>query len=508
MQTDLYGQSFYGCFVNGDHGSIDGSLSYNEYELVHTDIVDPFLKQDSSLVTFYRKYKRFAGRESFDKVYSEFLQCGLKGTPFIYDKLEYIGKQQIYYTVVHIHGKRAAGKLGEYKKWYKITFAKKGKYECKVQDYSAPTEEQFKELDYRCDIEAISKEANEFIMELYRIHPDEESIHSGKKGGKSKSYGLGTLQNNTAVNSFRVWHCTPNFYLCVEFCDATPLPLGIFDMGYHPSVFDYYSDQNLSPPPNNNWGGREPITVIISHFHRDHVNGLNMMVAAQGGGGPNTYHHLFHNIDLHMPDTLQPASYAALVTAVRAAGGNVTIYDDQQPFSAPGPHFGIGLGEFKHPRNGARCNHPHLHGLYVCCHTAGGRTAMLAGDTVYRGMPRPGIGMQAMPGMDDLGGPYDVLVASHHGGDYSVAEAGSNFLQGITKQQYIPVPIAATPTNIPVVIYSANGDGLSGAHPHSVRMREYTAQGWRGWTITNAAHSASLRLPIYVQRNANGVDVS
>lgn len=511
MNMDLYGQSFYACFTNGDEQDETYPFAFhNEYQLVPTYVIDPFLKNNQSLYAAPDDLRYFAGQNIFDSVFSSFTQSGLTGEPFIHDKLKFLGKQQIYRITVKINKKREARKLGEYKTWYKITFSKQGLYSCSVQDYSASPEDMLKKTAYRCDIECLSKDENDFLLELYKIYPNGTHIfcENGKK--KKSPHMVGSLVVGTAVNKIVVWHCAPPYYLCVEFDDAAGFPIGLFDMGFHAFVFDNYSDQHLPPMANwvngQAWGGREPITVIISHCHDDHIDGLYSMVVAhnQVGANHNTYNYFFANIDLYMPNTLQSPAYTAIVNTINTVG-NVTIYNDNAPFSAPTAAFDYGLAQFNHPTSQAYDPHPHLHGMYLRCTTVNNTRVMMVGDTVYRGIAALA-GLPAMPGTGDLAGPYDVLIGCHHGGDYAVGIAAGNNPPGVTKQQYIPV---ADVTQTPTVIYSANGSGGPfSTHPHPARMTEHAAQSWAGRIITNAAFTQNGAISPQVAITPNGVDIT
>lgn len=451
MEKDLYGKTFYACFVNGDERDDKYPFYFhNEYELVDVSMVDSSLKE---------------GKE-------------------LYNKLDFFIRQQIYYAVVRISGHREARKIGEYKKWYKLTFAQKGKYSCKVYELTSATETFFKEDEYRCDIACISKQENHSLIELYNVHADGKHIHEGKKE-KTTISGMGTLHVGMNVDAIDVWRCILPYYLCVEFIDCNGLPIGLFDMAYTPFVFQNYSDQNI--PPGGNWNGRIPITVFISHFHYDHYSGLLRMINEHNAGGPRTYNYFFSNMDLHIPDTFQPISFGTITATIAGAGGNVTIHNDAVPFSAPNAAFDYGLGQFNHPITGNYVPHPHLHGMYVQCTTTGGTRVLIAGDTVYRG-----IGSLAgpMPRMGELAGPYDVLIACHHGGNYAVSIAGHNLPAGVNREDYIPVPAA----NNPIVIYSSNGNG-GGFHPAPAVIQDHLGQGWGSCMITNANYNSFGVIP-------------
>lgn len=498
-KDELYGRAFYACFANGgireEHYPFD---FLNEYELVETEAVEAFLggKNDfySSRSTAGR---RFVEKEVFDEIYAEYQKAGLRGEKFIHDKLKLTGNQQIYYATVNIQGRREAGKLGEYGKWYRVEFEREGAYSCRVQDYSAPPEEMSQEESYRCNITAISKEEDDSLRELFKVYPDGRHIWEGEAKRQERTEGLGTLQIGVPVDSIVVWHCIMSYYLCVEFYDANNLPIGLFDMAFHAFVYNNYSDQNM--PPGGNWGNRVPITVILSHFHDDHISGLLRMVNSHNVGITRTYHFFFSNMDLYLPDTYQPPSFNRIINTVAGAGGNVTIYNDQAPFQAPNPAFDYGLASFDHPRYGTYSTHPHLHGMYVRCQTTGGTDVLMVGDTVYRSIQNVGGGLNQMPHQGDLAVPYDVLIACHHGGNYAVSIAGANYLPNVGRDDYIPIP-----GNNPVVIYSSNGNG-TGNHPHPTVVAEHQNMGWTAGVITNANYSTYGNIPGHIIINqANG----
>lgn len=500
METgELYGRAFYACFANGGQREETYPFHFrNEYELVETGAVEAFL---GGKTDFYGSGnaagRQFVKRETFEGIYEEYRKTGLTGERFVHDKLRLTGSQQIYYATVSIRGMREAGKLGEYGKWYRVEFDREGVYSCRVRDDSAPPEEMFREETYRCNITAVTKAESDSLRELFTVYPDDRHIFKGEGSMRNRTEGVGTLQPGVAVDSILVWHCFRNYYLCVEFYDASQLPIGLFDMAYHGFVYVNYSDQNM--PPGGNWGNRVPITVIISHFHDDHICGLNSMVNSHTSGipGARTYHYFFANMDLHLPDTYQPPSFNTLTATITGAGGNVTIYDDQTPMQVQNQVFGFGLGSFDHPISGAYDPHPHLHGMYVSCQTTTGTSVLMVGDTVYRGIQTVGAAvLNQMPHQGDLAVPYDVLIACHHGGDYAVGIAGGNYLPNVSREDYIPIP----GNNNPTVIYSANGNG-TGTHPNPTYVAEYQNQGWTAGVITNAVYSTYGTIPGHITIN-------
>lgn len=464
IKGELNGRDFYACFVNGDKKEDSYPFRFlNEYELVEAGEIE----------------------EIWEKA------AGFRKEDFIRDKLELTGSLQVYYATVSIPGKREAGKLGQYGHWYKITFTEAGAYSCAVQDYSAEPEEMFREETYRCKISALPGEENASLQELFQVYPDGKHIWEAEGRKPERESGVGTLHRGQPVGSVVVWHCRRAYYLCVEFYDANDYPIGLFDVGYQWFVYTNYSDQNM--PLGGNWGNRVPITVIISHFHSDHVNGLVAMMNNRRRGGPRTFQYFFSNMELHMPDTLQTPSYNALVATVRGAGGRVTLYNDQWPFRALNAGFDYGLASFNHPLTNGYHGHPHLHGMYVRCRTLGGRSVLMVGDTVYRGIRLIPSWGNPFPHQGDLSVPYDVLIACHHGGDYAVGIAGNNLPANMVSANYIPIP-----GNNPVVIYSSNGNGTTGKHPHPGVVADHTNQGWASGIITNGNFNFYGNMPGHI----------
>ncbi len=463
---ELYRRAFYACFVNGGK------------------------REESYPFAFHNEYELVEAAGAFGRIYEEYQKAGLKGEGFVHDKLELTGNQQIYYATVSIQGMREAGKLGEYGKWYRIEFDWKGKYPCSVRDYSALPEEMFREEVYRCNITIVSKEENDNLLELFKVYPDDRHIFKVEGKNQERMEPVGTLREGVPIDSIQVWHCQGGYYLCAEFCDANQLPIGLFDMGYHEFVFANYSDQNM--PQGGNWGNRVPITVILSHFHKDHIDGLISMVNNHIAGQSWTYNYFFSNMDLHLPNTIQPPSFNTLIATVRNTGGNVVIHDDKLPMQAQNSAFSYGHASFNHPISGAYIAHPHLHGMYVRCQTTGGKSVLMVGDTVYRGIQTVGGAMNQMPHQGDLAVSYDVLIACHHGGDYAVDIAGHNYPQNVGRADYIPIP-----GNNPVVIYSANGN-WRGAHPDPVVVADHQHQGWAAGVITNANYDFYGVIPDHI----------
>lgn len=507
METnELYGKSFYACFVN--NGDMDECYPFNfrnEYEMIETGSVDAFLGKSNGFYSSGSTVGRhFVRKEIFDQIYTEYRKEGLQGKKFIHDKLKLTGNLQIYYVTVNISEMTTAAELGEYGKWYIMEFRQDGAYSCKVQNYSVPPEEMFLEDLYRCNIMAVPKKENDNLIELFKVYPDGTHILEGAVKTRKDEEQLETLHIGAPVNSIVVWHCLDKHYLCVEFYDASQLPIGLFDMAFNGFVFTNYSDNNV--PPQGGWGNQVPITVILSHLHKDHIGGLIAMANTHNNiYHPGTYHYFFQNIDLHLPDTLSPPSFNLIIQTIQNEGGSVTVHNDEAPFQAINPAFSYGLASFNHPVTGEYYPHPHLHGMYVRCQTIGGRNVLIAGDTVYRGIQAVGGAQNQLPHQGDLAFPYDVLIACHHGGNYAVSIAGNNYLPDTKRSDYIPIP-----GNNPVVIYSANGNG-TGTHPHRDVMTEHYNCGWTTYAITNTNGSTYGTLPPYIaplQGEWNGWDIS
>lgn len=476
---ELKEETFYACFVNGDHMQARYPMAFeNDYQLIHAGVVDPFLKRDDSLYEESGEQSWFAGKKEFQRLYETFLTCGLREAPFIHDKLDFFGRQQICYLTVPFFSKREAGKLGAYGCWYRITLTQKGKYEGQLRDVSS-LEGIEKRIAVSCDIEPLKKTENTVLQEIFHIYPDNQFIFEGK-GDPARQDAEGAYDYFTGqqIQSVIVWNGADPYYLCTEFYNQNNEPVGLFDMSYHDSVFESYSDALLPGDPNSRtsyWPGREPITVYLSHLHEDHYKGLYYMLLAHREEHA-TFHYFFRHISLTYPCTIEVPDVMAIVAAIKEKKGLIIKWPDHMPFKAWLESFSVGHIQFNHPRTNAYDPHPHLHGLYARGMLTTGERYLVVGDTVYRGIDS-----------DILEWNYDVLVACHHGGDFNVASAGVYYPPGKTAQDYVPTPGG---TGNRLVIYSANGNGHTHAHPFAEWMIKHRNMGWTNERITNENHVA------------------
>jgi len=464
---EFYGKTFYACFINGDGRAEEYPFSFiNQYQLVESGVVEPFLYGKRELYAGV-KTENTAGRDVFERVFREFQENGLESETFRRDKLSYLGSRMPYNAAVSFEMQREAGKFGEYGGWYKLTFTEEGSYVCDVEIYSE-AEEEFLTESYFCGIERLSGNMIRLLRELYRIYPDGERI--------MRETGL-TGFRGMQVDKIRICHCDKPYYLCVELLGRQDSHLGFFDMGRHDLLLNSCTDKSAFNPSSN--------IIFLSHYHGDHVSGLEFIVMLHQSGTV-AFHNFFKKAELYVPNTIRTLGLPTVVKTITDEGGRCTLYNKDNSFPAEDPDFDLGMICFNHPQTGKYDTHPHLHGLYVTLKTTGGSRMLLAGDTVYRGMSNE----DREAGTGALAGPYDVLVSCHHGGDYAVSCAKSYLPQGVSSQDYIPNAAEGA-----LVIHSANGNGISGSHPHKDRIKEYVNRQWSNQLITNGNYTVTGTIP-------------
>lgn len=445
---DLYGKVFYANFVNNKSSDLPYVLE-NEYELVEKENINALMLKEKSLY----KEKSNGMKDVFDKIYDIYDKHGLTGEPFIQNKIEYTGGQQVYYAIVKF--KNISGyKLGEYTNWYEIEFSETGEYDCTVSDYSSFTDDFFKKEDYKCNIKMIPAKTNAFLKELFRIPTN--LYNSGRKNNILTSFE----DYDAKADDMMILKCNGAHYLCTEISIKIKSEVWLFDMAYHDRTCRSYNDQSIGYYNCSN------ISVFISHFHSDHINGLVWMANQFLKG--NDYNVFFSRMNFYAPNYNTTASMHTIVNAIHKANRAPVLYDIDEPFYEQYESFGIGLINTSNEDD-----HPHCHGLFMVCRFKKENYILITGDTVYRGIYEISNEYSDMPGLK-------YLIACHHGGNFDKGSSCRSDNKKFCK--FIPTPGADNP----VVFYSANGNGITSRHPYPEIIQLHHDKGWVNKIITNA----------------------
>lgn len=231
--------------------------------------------------------------------------------------------------------------------------------------------------------------------------------------------------------------------------------LGFFDFGL-PDSFNkrYLSNYNLIAAATAALirNSASLSTVIISHFHVDHIN-----MAAQV---PDSY-----SLDWHVPSNSSPR-WTQISARIRRAGGSVTLYDPQTAT----PNWGaLSIQRIHHLLS----RHPHANGIFAELMLSSGNRVLLPGDCILS-MVAAAVG--------SLNYTYTYLQASHHGGVYFLSLA-----ERIPSAIPAPIPVSA----MPHICYSYS---YPNTHHHPSCTADYQQV---GWTDEQRTPLAPLALPGY-----------
>ncbi len=216
------------------------------------------------------------------------------------------------------------------------------------------------------------------------------------------------------------------------------------------------------------------LTVILSHWHYDHVRVLGMLARDYLQNG--NYAAFWTNLTLICPAMVRlrgwsVTDYTSICAVMNRINPNGMHFVQHAPvFQTQMIQLGNNITLYKGDAGGAGAvlHHPHNHGLAAAIRLGGmgGNVAFLPGDCSYDTL-------NGLTGVLDRGGiGYEYLVATHHGGTYT-HNLRSN-------PAVIPVPDGQVNSNL---IYSANG--VAYGHPDFAVMTEYANQNWNHYKSLN-----------------------
>jgi len=361
--------------------------------------------------------------------------------------------------------------------WFELEVLEKNSadedsYECCMEP--ANPEDETEQWAY-CVIDEISSEYEEALNDLFRTPIAE-------KGAEINN--VGAIAPGTVFNSIRAYYV--GAALCVGLADNNNVIQGFFDIGYASSraiaqLLFRAGSENLDDILAQ-LRGINPLTIIISHWHRDHINIALALLAADIGR-----HHWIYPVSAspvagrltaHVPPAQQTPMNDDFINAPMPINlGNITITKiDAFDTSPPAP------GQQPHPQSHF---HPHHHGIYAAIRLVSGNYAILSGDCTYFGMELFYSGMDFMQRLPIPGAI--VLQASHHGGEHGLPPV-------IANDRLVSIPQFAVPhpPTVMNIFYSANG--RTHGHPNQQIIAEYNNVGWAAGV--NSLHN-------FVINNAN-----
>lgn len=220
-----------------------------------------------------------------------------------------------------------------------------------------------------------------------------------------------------------------------------------FDFGMSEGENHYTKPLNITANINKN------STIIFSHIHRDHWYRISVE--------PNAF-----VCNWYIPDQNKNISFTNKCANVIIEGGSVQILKKEVPFN--GGILFCGNSSKYEPTREAKHKHETGIGLRLECQDKESKdlNILIVGDQRY----------------DYIDNRYlnniNILVASHHGGEYSRSRR---------KSVKDDIPISKNEDES-IIIYSYGlGDkGEPNTHSHPSKTREYESQGWK-----NSYHTAS-----------------
>jgi len=402
------------------------------YELVPKEVLEPFLTLDKN--AFHR-----ISDVSFQNAFTAFLEEGVESENFRQNKLPYLGTVEpclldIYFDQWDEFAEN--NRLG----WYEVEIKADGRYSC-----IAETVLEEHPVSYRCDIEMLPEEEQQILKKMYQLVGSQE---------EPEKPSCNAIWQNTVINALALYYV--GAALCVAIIDGANQVVGYFDMGL-------YSGANSSSVfvQNNSWLAQineinilnqlqqnPNKTVIISHWHDDHINLLYSIRNNQ------QYQTFWQQSSFYVPNSNFQMAININQT-VLAAGGTFVVMPNIAASSFT--HFQINNNP-----NILCCKidafsdgHPHHHGIYTMVKLASGKLAFLAGDCTYAGVA-----------INDRFNLYAYIQACHHGGNYAVRPAQRNIND-------IPLP---DPAQNPTAVYSANG--VTYGHPNLNFVRDHNMIGY------------------------------
>lgn len=332
----------------------------------------------------------------------------------------------------------------------------------------------------------LSSEENEILYHLYV--DDADGFQDDKKSGVCET-GRNLLEAITPATVFsKVQVLYVGAGLSCRLVDNAGNVVGYFDMGEElplsafrlsrsspfAATLNQVKQNNITIMQQDAAAGTA-MTVIISHWHYDHVRVLGRLARDYLQNG--NYAAFWTNLTLIFPammrspgwsvtdynsiraalNRLNPAGFqpqtnvvAAQVQTINLGNNNITLYKAD----IGGPGF-----------SRTELHDPHNHGLTAVIRLGGGNVVFLPGDSSYDTL-------SGVTGLLNRGGiGYEYLVAAHHGGTYT-HDKNSN-------PACIPVPDGTVQSTL---VYSANG--VAFGHPDPACMADYTSKNWN--------HSTSL----------------
>lgn len=215
--------------------------------------------------------------------------------------------------------------------------------------------------------------------------------------------------------------------LATSLSDGAKPPFMFFDFG------ESYGENKFNLPDVINISVKLPTTIILSHIHNDHWNCLNQYPKA-------------FQADWIIPEVGSKVTFKKRCAEIIASGGTVAEVKASMKFK----YGKILYGAPSRYKVGRIANHEHEYGL--CMRIERAKKILVPGDQNYDYI-EPSV-------LKDI----DILVASHHGGNYSWS-----CRLGVEKD--LPDANIDSP-----IIYSS---GEHNTYNHPSKKNDYRSKGWK-----------------------------
>ncbi len=330
--------------------------------------------------------------------------------------------------------------------------------------------------------EPLSQEENNILYSLYVDSGESDADTMVSDRQEINPGTLGSITANTAFGKVQVLYVGAG--LGCRILDYTGHVVGYFDMGeelafsaarlrqrnrFWAPISDQIKQDSINIMKQDAGTGAA-MTVIISHWHYDHVRVLGRLAREYLQTG--SYQAFWTNLTLICPAMNRWKGWSVVdYNAIRAVmnrlnpGGFLLIPNAANWQTASfqlNNNDKITLYKGDAGGGGNIQSNPHNHGIAAVIRLGmdtGGNRVFLAGDCSYDTL-------NGIPGVLDNGGiGYEYLVATHHGGTYR-SDLTSNY-------NSIPKPGVLGNNTL---VCSANG--VAYGHPNPVYMADYTRCGW------------------------------
>lgn len=439
-------QEFYAC-LSRETREMDGEERIGlEFEVVENADLSCFLNGQAG--------DRIMSSRKYGEIFRKFQEFGVTDERFREVKTQYLGETGFHVVTVYFRDMGYA--RFEYENWYFIRLSDNAGdlegdiYECAFYEWNETGDP---EVNACCNLELLPDAQARTLKQLYHPYiPKESSINSAEN---KESVG--------AVVAATIFLRVEFFYvgaaLCIKILDGGGNMTAFFDLGTRVSANPIIATQQPAAANSNATilaelgaiNAAAPLTIFISHWHRDHCNALGNFVV--GGAFANA--NISANTEWYVPGS-GLASFVTMQAAIPPANFHVSPQGvAQAPVNVNG-NGNIRVGKI----NLAGNLHPHHQGVYVMLGLTSGTSVFLPGDTTYEGLPAVV--------RTNGGAGYDVLQACHHGGNYYLPPANQN---AAVAEGNIPTAAGGA-----YIVYSA--DGVYHGHPNPFFIQHYQNQGY------------------------------